>query len=107
MLVMRRRRQSLRIVTRLLAGEYNYRSLVQVCGEHLAEFGLLPDFFAVLGLDRSSASFLRLLDQDVQDTLQTLLVPQYELYVRRVDLVAPYAQHDTQQLPYMHRWSRL
>lgn len=94
LLVLRARRHDCIIIDALLSGQYNYRSLVQVCGDHLGEFGVLPVLFDYLGLSWSSASLLRLLEPETQEQLRSLLLPQYELMCERIELLSPYGHQD-------------
>lgn len=81
-LVLRRYRYDMHIVSSLVTGAYNYRSLVQACGDYLVLFGRLPMMFEYAKITRSSAGFLSLLEESNQELLKPLLVPQYEVLLR-------------------------
>jgi hypothetical protein len=107
LLVLRRFRSDLQLVTALVQGQYGYRSLVQACWEHLAYFGVMPLLFSFLDKSRSSESFLYFLEEDTHILLKQLLVPQYEVVCQYIDLVEPYGSVDLDHSPYATIFARL
>lgn len=81
-MVLRRYRYDMHIVSSLLTGAYNYRSLVQACGDYLVLFGRLPLMFEYARVTWSSTGFLSLLEESTQELLKPLLVPQYEVLLK-------------------------
>gem|GEM_PF-5581487 len=80
---------------------------MQSCGEYLAEFGQLPVVLSYLGYERSTENFLLLLDHSTQISLQSLLLPQYELVRSKIPLSLPYGALEPHHTPYATVISRL
>lgn len=107
LLVLRRRRADLQLINNLLSGIYGYRTLVQACGEYLAEFGMIPYLFQYCQKDRSSSSFLYFLEESTQLQLRELLIPQYEVVLQKISLTDPYGMIHLEQSPYATSLARL
>lgn len=107
LLVLRRRRADLILIKNLLDGQYGYRTLVQACGEYLAQYACVPLIFDYLQKNRSSDSFLYFLEEDTQLQLRTLLTPQYELVAQIIPLAHTYGSVSLEKSPYATSFARL